>query len=81
MIVVVGQYIMQDTVWDFALAKLTCVFFHSFSVHAFRKKLTTPWNSTTKISRGLRLTLICALSSAPATAAVRMPSACATPTL
>ena len=43
---------MQDTVWDFALAKLTCVFFHRFSVHAFRKKLISPWSSEWICSQG-----------------------------
>ena len=42
---------MQDTVWDFALAKLTC-FFHRFSVHAFRKKLISPWSSEWICSQG-----------------------------
>ena len=37
---------MQDTVWDFALAKLTCVFsIDSVSMHSERKKLIAPWNS------------------------------------
>lgn len=36
MTVVVGLLIMQDTVWDFALAKVFMFFFfHSYGVHAF----------------------------------------------
>ena len=71
---------MQDTVWDFALAKLTCVFsIVSVSMHS--EEVEIPLEFRLDMQPGIRLTLICALSSAPATAAVRMSSACATPTL